>query len=264
MHPHGFVKLIDVFGTDDKVAESARVSYNSGTKVRDNAKLVSYLIEHGHWSPLEQCSLTFCVSAPIFVARQWFRHRAGSFNEESARYSVIEEKFYVPDIRSQSTTNKQGSGGAIDSQLADKLKSTIESACAAAHLAYSELIAAGVSRELARVVLPVATYTKFYWTVNLRMCLDFIRQRTDPHAQQEIREYANVVAEYVAEKFPIAYAAFNKFTIQSAKLSSEEIEAVREKLPDLDFDTLGQRKSADLAAKLTKRNPTDRPAQSEK
>jgi thymidylate synthase (FAD) len=217
----GFLTLVDVMGDDSCIVQAARVSYGKGTKTvtKDN-KLIRYLMRHNHWTPFEMPIMRFHVKCPIFVARQWHRHRTASINEESARYSEIGKDFYSPvEVSKQSTTNKQGSEGTKDSSFADGMATH----CREANTEYKFLLEQGVAREMARILLPQAQYTNFYWQCNLRNIFNFIMLRNDPHAQYEIRVYAEAMEEMVAESFPIAYKAYVDYVKESINFTVSEL-----------------------------------------
>lgn len=209
---HGFVRVVDLMGDDSAIVQAARVSYGAGTKtLREDAKLIRYLWDHGHTSPFEMVELKLHIKAPIFVARQWVRHRTASWNEVSGRYSEMDEDYYLPEpdqIRAQSTTNRQGRGEALNHESAHNARIVMKNQCEDALLDYRALLARGVARELARIVLPVAFYTQWYWKIDGNNLLKFLTQRCDEHAQYEIRAYANVIAEIVREWLPATYAAW--------------------------------------------------------
>lgn len=209
---HGFVRVIDAMGSDMAIVQAARVSYGDGTKtVRENKKLIAYLMRNEHLSPFEMAEIKVHVKAPIFVARQWVRHRTASWNEVSARYSEMPEEFYVPStaaVAAQSTNNKQGRGEPLDHEAALAAASDIRNASGTAYAYYESLLRMGVARELARMVLPVNLYTEWYWKTDLRNLLHFIKLRTDEHAQYEIREYAKVLEKIVELWVPWTHAAF--------------------------------------------------------
>lgn len=200
---HGFVRLVDSMGGDLSVVRAARVSYDAAWRAGDNegsdARLIRYLWRNRHTTPFEAVTLTFEVHAPIFVFRQWHRHRTWSFNEVSARYTELPEQFYVPaadNLQPQSTDNKQGRAGNFDDDgmIAD-LINTMRDSNKGAFAAYHELLSCGVARELARSVLPVSTYSTMFATVNLLNLFRFLTLRRDPHAQYEIRVYADAMAD---------------------------------------------------------------------
>jgi thymidylate synthase (FAD) len=205
----GFVKLVDFMGGDLRVVNSARVTFGGVSKGEDKDKaLLKYLIEHEHHTPFEHCAFQFHIKCPIFVARQWMRHRICSYNEVSARYTEVKDEFYLPqEFRIQDAHNKQGSlsGGNLDNAALLKIyNDSIE----ASYKAYQRLLSAGVAREMARGILPVSQYTQFYWTVNARSLMNFIRLRADAHAQYEIRAYAESISVIFKEKMPWSWEAF--------------------------------------------------------
>lgn len=200
--PLGFVRLVDSMGDDASIVQAARVSYGPGTTTkRKDVKLLRYLHDNKHMSPFEQVSLKFHIKMPIFIARQMVRHRTAKINEVSARYSQMKPEFWFPcsrdDIRSQDTKNKQGSKGT--QEIPDELCSRWFSSSLEAHNLYTDLLEAGVAREQARAVLPVSLYTEWYWKIDLRNLLHFLKLRLHPHAQTEMQEYARAIA-ILAEK----------------------------------------------------------------
>ncbi len=208
----GFVELVSVMGDDLTVVRAARVSTGSGTKGPEkDKKLIDYLMRHGHETPFEHVVFTFHVKCPIFVARQWFRHRIASYNEKSGRYSKMEYEFYVPErMRIQHPKDRQMSvpnDGSVDEERAKKI---IEEVYEKAFKAYEELLEMGVARELARIVLPLSLYTEFYWTVNMRSLMNFLSLRADSHAQWEIQQYALAIADYFKKCCPWSYESFLK------------------------------------------------------
>lgn len=209
---HGFVKLIDYMGSDLSIVNAARVSFGKTKKKFDaaDAKLVAYLANHNHTSPFRHTALTFHVKAPIFVFRQWMKHRiASEFNEISGRYVEFpENEFFVPEtFRCQSKINKQGSEGEIDALDATNAKQVFLESCQDAITNYKKLISLGVCREQARCVLPVGLYSEAYWTVSLQAVAHFIKLRTDSHAQWEIQQYAHVIRLIVEDIFPVGLKA---------------------------------------------------------
>jgi thymidylate synthase (FAD) len=208
---NGFVKLVEFMGGDQRAVDSARVSFGSVSKGEAaDRKLIEYLLEHGHFSPFEHSVFQFHIKCPIFVARQWMRHRIASYNEISARYTEVHDEFYYPaEFRAQDRSNRQGSlvSASLDQQ---KMKAIYDRAVKASYAAYKELLDAGAAREMARMVLPVSQYTQFYWSINARSLLNFIELRADSHAQYEIRLYANAIRELFAEKMPWTWDAYSK------------------------------------------------------
>ncbi len=209
----GFIRLVDFMGGDNRVVSSARVSFGAVSKGEEQDKrLIKYLLEHAHHTPFEHCYFQFHICCPIFVARQWMRHRWGSYNEVSARYTQVKDEFYIPSqFRGQDTKNKQGSvpTSSLDQETLIKL---YEDSVEASYAAYNKLIEAGVAREMARGVLPVCQYTQFYWSVNARSLLNFLSLRTDKHAQWEIRVYADAIAKIFQEKMPWSWEAFEELS----------------------------------------------------
>jgi thymidylate synthase (FAD) len=228
---HGFVALVDYMGNDAAIVQAARVSYGRGTKsVRDDRGLIRYLLRHRHTTPFEMVEYKFLVRLPIFVARQWIRHRTGSINEYSARYSIVPDEFEVPpadEVRHQSSRNRQGRGEPLDPATVERFRSDLERVSREAYEAYSRALEAGVARETARLVLPVAYYTQWYWKVNLWNLFHFLALRLDPHAQEEIRLYAAEVARLGRLVCPVAFEAFDEFTLGSLPLSRSEQTALR-------------------------------------
>jgi thymidylate synthase (FAD) len=203
----GFVKLVDHMGSDLSVVNAARVSFGKRKEVFDEAdsKLIEYLADHDHTSPFRHTSITFHVKAPIFVFRQWMKHRISSeFNEISGRYVEFpEDEFFVPEtFRRQAKVNKQGSEGRVDGPEGEQASEVFLAACRNAVTQYKQLIALGVCREQARCILPLGLYSEVYWTVSLQAAAHFIRLRTDGHAQWEIQQYAHAVRRLVEELYP--------------------------------------------------------------
>lgn len=224
---HGFVRLVDYMGGDARIVQSARVSYGAGTKtVRDDTRLINYLMRNDHSSPFEQVIFTFHVKMPIFVARQWVRHRTARMNEISGRYSVMTDDFYLPErIPIQSTDNKQGSSvESLPQDLAKELLELMSEDQRKVYEHYQEMIEKGVSREIARINLPLSLYTEVYWQIDLRNLFHFLKLRLDSHAQYEIRCYAEVMAEMVKKVAPIAWNAFEEHVLYAKTFSKSELE----------------------------------------
>ena len=209
---HGFVRLVNSMGSDIDIVRAARVSYDAawraGEDAGSDAKLINYLWNHKHSTPFEAVTFTFEIKAPIFVFRQWHRHRTWSYNELSARYRELPEEIYMPDFRAQSKSNKQGSDGLMPDQQNTEIQRMFKSQYEQAFCAYRTALDAGVAREIARSVLPVATYSHMFATVNLLNLFKFLQLRNDPHAQYEIRQYAIAIEELIKEVVPVAYQAF--------------------------------------------------------
>lgn len=227
----GFIQLVDVMGDDQAIVDAARVSYGKGTKTaRQNRGLIRYLMRNEHMSPFEMCEIKFHVKAPLFVARQIVRHRTANWNELSARYSEVPDEYYVPAL---SRLNPQGGVSAQSSdedalvQRPSEIQNTIQVILQDAFLAYNSLTENGLAREVARSVLPVSTYTQWYWKIDLRNLLHFLRLRLDNHAQWEVRQYAKAIAEVVKQWVPIAWEAFEDYVINAMTISGPEVEAIR-------------------------------------
>jgi thymidylate synthase (FAD) len=230
---HGFVRLVDYLGGDARIVQSARVSYGEGTKsVREDRALIDYLVRNRHTSPLEQVVFTFHVKMPIFVARQWIRHRTARLNEISGRYSVMRDEFYVPgpdEVRLQSKRNRQGgSADEVPQELREEVIRILREEQEHAYGTYERLLGDDVARELARVNLPLSLYTEMYWQIDLHNLFHFLRLRMDWHAQYEIRAYGDAMAQIARAVSPMAYEAFEEHILHARTLSRTELELVRE------------------------------------
>ncbi len=228
----GFVRLVDYMGSDQSIVQAARVSYGGGTKsVREDRGLIRYLLRHDHTTPFEMVVLKFHIKAPIFVVRQWIRHRTASVNEESARYSIVREEFHEPareDIGFQSKDNKQGrSAEPVPQEIVERFLAYLKENRESAYAQYEQFLKDNVARELARTVLPLSVYTQFYWQMNLHNLFHFLRLRLDPHAQKEIRDYAQQVAVCAKAVAPYAWEAFEEYKIYGASFSRTEIDIMR-------------------------------------
>lgn len=232
VHSKGFVRLVDYLGGDERIVQAARVSYGEGTKsFRKDAGLISYLLRNEHTSPFEQVVLTFHVKMPIFVARQWLRHRTARLNEISGRYSILRDEFYLPDERdvaAQSEENRQGR--AVEPAAPGVRRRTIELLAEGQSRAYADyrrILEDNVARELARINLPVSTYTEMYWQIDLHNLFHFLRLRMDPHAQKEIRDYARVLHEIASRVCPVACEAFDDHILGGVQFSRREMEDLK-------------------------------------
>jgi len=267
IHKHGFVRLVDIMGSDGDIADSARVSYGKGTRsVSANRNLIRYLVRHKHTSPLEMGTVKFHLKLPIFVMRQLVRHRTASLNEYSGRYSIMSDDCYVPEldyIQPQSKTNNQGRGEEISDGWKNKYQETINDIRTKCLIAYNFLIGnesvshGGLTRELARTVLPVSNYTECYWKIDLHNFFHFCRLRMDDHAQIEIQDYAKAMYELVKPYFPIAVEAFEDYNLESRSFSRMEMNVLKyvfEQFP-IDIDHIS--KSEDLDFGLGKREWTE-------
>ncbi|MCL1929201.1 MAG: FAD-dependent thymidylate synthase [Treponema sp.] len=231
----GFVRLVDYLGGDDRVVQSARVSYGKGTKTyREDASLIEYLLRNGHTSPFEQVVLTFHVKLPIFVARQWIRHRTARLNEISGRYSILKDDFYIPapeDVACQSDDNKQGrSGTALERTEAEKIRTSLEAAQKKAYEHYSRFVEEGLARELARINLPLSLYTEWYWQMDLHNLFHFFELRLDSHAQKEIRLYAEVMFDITKKVAPQCCASFEDHILGGVRFSRSELAELQRRL----------------------------------
>ena len=228
----GFVRLVDYLGNDSRIVQSARVSYGSGTKTfREDKGLINYLLRNDHTSPFEQVVFTFHIKLPIFVARQWIRHRTARVNEISGRYSVMNSEFYIPakkDIAFQSEDNKQGRAtDAVSPAMMKKVLDNLVDIQDKSYGAYEKMIGDNIARELARINLPLSLYTEWYWQIDLHNLLRFLALRLDAHAQMEIRAYAQVLETIGRTVCPIAFDAFDEHILHSVRLSRSETSALR-------------------------------------
>jgi thymidylate synthase (FAD) len=252
---HGFIRVVDYMGNDSTVVNAARVSYGEGTKqVNENRGLIRYLLRHQHMTPFEMCEISFHVKCPIFVARQWIRHRSASVNEYSGRYSIMSDDFYVPaleNIKPQSKDNKQGRSGELSERNKEGVQWLLHSVNEDCSNTYHTLLGEdleehrydpysnvhedqnllnedfkgqGIARELARLVLPVSNYTQFQFKIDLRNLLNFLYLRNDSHAQYEIREYAKVICHIVEKWCPLVYEAFEDYYLEASKFSKIELQ----------------------------------------
>ncbi|SHJ04638.1 thymidylate synthase (FAD) [Palleronia salina] len=240
-HPvldHGFVRVIDYMGDDAAITQAARVSYGRGTKsVQNDEGLIRYLMRHWHSTPFEMCELKLHVKLPVFVARQWIRHRTANVNEYSARYSVLDREFYIPapeHLAAQSSINNQGRGATLEGDEAARVLETLKADSDRAYDHYEQMMGQegqqGLARELARMNLPANVYTQWYWKVDLHNLFHFLRLRADPHAQYEIRVYAETICDLVRDWVPLAYAAFEEYRLGAAQLSATGVQVVRRML----------------------------------
>lgn len=235
---HGFIRVVDYMGDDAAICQAARVSYGKGTKsVQNDEGLIRYLMRHWHSTPFEMCEVKLHVKLPVFVARQWIRHRTANVNEYSARYSILDREFYIPapeHIAAQSVVNNQGRGEALTGAEAARVLDILKTDSERSYDNYLAMISddgqRGLARELARMNLPTNIYTQWYWKVDLHNLLHFLRLRADAHAQYEIRVYADAICSVVADWVPFAYAAFEDYRLGGATLSETALECVRRML----------------------------------
>src|SRR5690348_15823425 len=240
---HGFIRVIDYMGDDAAIVQAARVSYGRGTRrVSEDAGLIRYLMRHRHSTPFEMCEIKYHVKLPIFVARQWIRHRTANVNEYSARYSILDREFYLPapeQLAAQSATNRQGRGSVLSGHESARVLDLLREDATRCYDHYAEMLnenadgsardpsRQGLARELARMNLTLNTYTQWYWKIDLYNLFHFLTLRADPHAQYEIRAYAEAMLETVAAWVPIAQKAFLDYQLGSVTLSAQMLTVVR-------------------------------------
>jgi len=252
---HGFVRVIDYMGDDGAVVQAARVSYGRGTRrVQDDAGLIKYLMRHRHTTPFEMCEIKYHVKLPIFVARQWIRHRTANVNEISGRYSVLDKEYYVPaadQLAAQSSSNRQGRGQVLSGEEAARVLDILKGDAERCFSHYGEMLNEdgggnrldpardGLARELARMNLTLATYTQWYWKIDLHNLLHFLSLRADTHAQYEIRVYAEAMLETLERWVPLTAAAFREYRLGGAMLSATALAVVRRLLAGETVDAAG-------------------------
>ncbi|OZA13054.1 MAG: thymidylate synthase (FAD) [Rhodobacterales bacterium 17-64-5] len=245
-HPvldHGFIRVIDYMGDDAAIVQAARVSYGAGTKhVQNDEGLIRYLMRHWHSTPFEMCEIKLHVKLPVFVARQWIRHRTANVNEYSGRYSILDREFYIPapeHLAAQSTVNNQGRGEVLTGEEAARVLDLLKSDANRAYDHYEAMLSTtdqngdaqqGLARELARMNLPANIYTQWYWKVDLHNLFHFLRLRADAHAQYEIRVYAEAIAACVKDWVPLAYAAFEDYRMGGVNLSGKAVAVLKRRL----------------------------------
>lgn len=237
----GFIRLVDYMGDDSSIVQAARVSYGKGTKtVNQDRGLIRYLMRHKHTTPFEMVEFKFHVKLPIFVARQWIRHRTANVNEYSGRYSEMTDDFYLPEItqiRPQSSNNKQGrSEDAFSSEVSENLKEKIKDYQLNAYGHYKDLLESGLAREISRINLPLSNYTEWYWKIDLHNLFHFLKLRLDSHAQYEIRVYAEAMAEIVKTAVPVAYEAFEDYILNARNFSGPELLIIKKLINDMPDD----------------------------
>jgi thymidylate synthase (FAD) len=240
---HGFVRVIDYMGDDAAVVQAARVSYGKGTKrVSDDAGLINYLMRHRHTTPFEMCEIKYHVKLPIFIARQWIRHRTANVNEYSARYSVLDKEYYIPapeQLAAQSSVNRQGRGDVLEGAEAQRVLTMLREDAEQTYGHYAEMLnedesgkvvdegRSGLARELARMNLTLNTYTQWYWKTDLHNLMHFLSLRADAHAQYEIRVYADAMMETLRRWVPLTAAAFEDYRMGAAHLSAKGLSVVK-------------------------------------
>ena len=240
---HGFIRVIDYMGNDAAIVQAARVSYGKGTKkVNEDAGLINYLMRHRHTTPFEMCEIKFHIKLPIFVARQWIRHRTANVNEYSGRYSILDKEFYIPapeQLGAQSTINRQGKGEVLQGEQAERILNILRSDAEQVYANYADMLnedeagnvvdesKTGLARELARMNLTLNFYTQWYWKVDLHNLLHFLALRADAHAQYEIRVYADAMIDILKRWVPITHAAFMDYRMGAAEISAKGIGIIK-------------------------------------
>ena len=267
---HGFVRVIDYMGDDTAIVQSARVSYCKGTKKISNDKgLIKYLMRHWHSTPFEMCEIKLHVKLPIFIARQWIRHRTANVNEYSARYSILDKEFYIPSVEnlaSQSQINKQGRAENLSPEEAEKVIELLKSDAEQTYRNYEVMLnensdgetlddgSMGIARELARMNLTLNTYTQWYWKIDLNNLLHFLALRADAHAQYEIRVYADIILDIVKKWVPVTYEAFEDYRVGGTQLSAKEIlilkKIIKGEKVDPDAEGISKREWGELQKKF--------------
>ena len=235
---HGLVRVVDYMGDDAAIVQADRVSYGAGTKhVSNDEGLIRYLMRHWHSTPFEMCEIKLHVKLPVFVARQWIRHRTANVNEYSARYSILDREFYIPApeaLAAQSSVNNQGRGAVLEGAEAARVLEMLKSDSARAYDNYEAMLSTegqqGLARELARMNLPANIYTQWYWKTDLHNLFHFLRLRADAHAQYEIRVYAEAISEVVRDWVPAAWAAFEDYRLGAVQLSAGGVACLRRML----------------------------------
>lgn len=235
---HGLIRVVDYMGDDSAITQAARVSYGRGTKsVSTDEGLIRYLMRHWHSTPFEMCEVKFHVKLPVFVARQWIRHRTANVNEYSARYSILDREFYIPSpehLSAQSAVNRQGRGDLLEGEEAARVLDMLREDAMRSYDHYEAMLSQdgqkGLARELARMNLPANVYTQWYWKVDLHNLFHFLRLRADAHAQFEIRAYAETMCHIVKDWVPFAYRAFEDYRLGGTQLSAKGVEVLKRRL----------------------------------
>lgn len=240
---HGFIRVVDYMGDDNAIVQAARVSYGTGTKTkRQDQGLINYLMRHYHSTPFEMCEIKFHIKLPIFVARQWIRHRTANVNEYSARYSILNKEFYIPapeHLAAQSSNNKQGRGDVLSGNEAQEVMAILQNDSEQLYNNYVTMLnhdehgekiddnKQGLTRELARMNLSLNYYTEWYWKIDLHNLMHFLRLRADSHAQYEIRAYAEIMLDLLAKWVPMTYSAFEDYRLGSKSISAKGISVIQ-------------------------------------
>lgn len=243
---HGFIRVIDYMGSDSAIVQAARVSYGKGTKkVNEDAGLINYLLRHRHTTPFEMCEIKFHIKLPIFIARQWIRHRTANVNEYSARYSILDKEFYIPpmdQLAAQSKSNRQGRGNLLTGKEAERVMQLLRDDSEQTYAHYAEMLnedeagnvidenKKGLARELARMNLTLNFYTQWYWKVDLHNLMHFLALRADAHAQYEIRVYADAMIKMLQRWVPLTYEAFMNYRMGAAEISAKGLAVIQRRL----------------------------------
>lgn len=245
---HGFVRVIDYMGDDSAVVQAARVSYGKGTKkISEDQGLINYLMRHRHSTPFEMCEIKFHIKLPMFVARQWIRHRTANVNEYSARYSILDKEFYIPapeHLAAQSSNNRQGRGEVLTGDYAQKILQLLKDDATRSYDHYEYMLnlddqdpeRSGLARELARMNLPVNFYTQWYWKIDLHNLMHFLSLRADAHAQYEIRVYADIMLDILKLWLPLTHQAFTDYRMGGTSLSAKAMQVIKAKLKGQEVD----------------------------
>ena len=257
---HGFIRVVDYMGNDSSIVQAARVSYGKGTKkVSTDNGLIKYLMRHWHSTPFEMCEIKYHIKLPIFIARQWIRHRTANVNEYSARYSILDKEFYLPSenhLAAQSSINRQGRGDVIKGDQAKEVLNLLKEDAERTYENYEIMLnerydgtqidekKVGLARELARMNLTLNTYTQWYWKTDLLNLMNFLRLRADSHAQYEIRAYADIMLDSLKKWVPITYEAFMDYRVGGTEISAKGKNIIKKiiKGENIDFDTSGMSK----------------------
>ena len=267
---HGFIRVVDYMGNDTSIVQAARVSYGKGTKkVSTDSGLIKYLMRHWHSTPFEMCEIKYHVKLPIFIARQWIRHRTANVNEYSARYSILDKEFYLPEtenLAAQSQSNRQGRGDVLQGEQAKTVLNLLKNDAEQTYNNYEMMLnerydgsiinekEVGLARELARMNLTLNTYTQWYWKTDLLNLMNFLRLRADHHAQYEIRAYADAMLDTVKKWVPITYEAFMDYRVGGTEVSAKGKEVIKKLIKgektDIDNSGLSKREWNELMESL--------------
>ena len=271
---HGFIRVVDYMGDDSSIVQAARVSYGKGTKkVSTDAGLIKYLMRHWHSTPFEMCEIKYHVKLPIFIARQWIRHRTANVNEYSARYSILDKEFYLPsteNLAAQSQINRQGRGDVLEGEQAKKVLDILKNDAERTYENYETILnerydgsvidknKIGLARELSRMNLTLNTYTQWYWKTDLLNLMNFLRLRADDHAQYEIRAYAEEMLDTLKKWVPITYEAFMDYRVGGTEVSAKGKEVIKKLIQGEDIDIeqsgLSKREWNELMQELNQKN----------